>query len=126
PADFPAAAEPPPPPAFAEGQGHLAKLSPDLLALARRDGDETKTLRVEVILAMEPEPRDTAWERMLRGTTSSVIVEGIFGNIATVQVRATQAGELARPSSVVHVRLPRSGEPQRRPPAGAAVDVLAA
>jgi hypothetical protein len=125
PADFPPAAEPPPPPTFPEGQGHLAKLAPDLLTLAKRDGDDTKVLRVEVVLATAPPPRDANWERLLRGTASSVVVEGIFGNVATVLVKATQAGELARPGSVVQVRLPRSGEPLRRPPAGNAVDALA-
>jgi hypothetical protein len=124
PNDLPPAQEPAPPPAFPEGQGHLAKLSPDLLALAKRDGDDTKVLRVEVILATAPPERDANWERMLRGTASSVVPEGIIGNVATVLVRGTQAGELARPSSVLYVRLPRSGEPQPRPAAGAVVDAL--
>jgi hypothetical protein len=115
PADFPPPATPPAPTMFPPEQAHWVKIEPALLALTGPQADETRTLRVEVILNRAPPEGDTAWERLLRGTASSVRVEGLVGQIATVTVKAPQATELARPSSVIHVRLPRTGQTETPP-----------
>lgn len=110
PADLPALTEPPTPMTFPAEQAHWAKIEPSLLALVGPQADDTRTLRVEVVFAQEPAPGDSNWERLLRGTASSVRVEGLVGNVATVTAHAHQVTELARPTSVIWVRQPRTGQ----------------
>jgi len=45
--------EPPAAPTFPEGQGHLAKIAPDLRNLVAQEKDEQKQIRLEVLLADE-------------------------------------------------------------------------
>jgi hypothetical protein len=124
PADIPPAQEPPAPPKFSEADQHLAKIAPELRPLIYKEGDDTKFLRVEVVLDRTPLDVDTNWERIIRSTASSVRIEGRLGNIVSVHVKATQAGELARPYSVIQVRLPRSGQSSMRPAMGPATNAI--
>ena len=116
--------EPPAPPVFPETKAHFAKLEPRLRALVENEMDETKFLRVEVVLTNAPPELDREWEFPLRSVAQSVLVEGRLGNIATVKVRAVHAAELARLPQVLQVRLPISGEPIHWP-AGDATDAVA-
>ncbi len=115
--------EPPAAPAFPEAKAHFVKISPELRALVENEMDESKYLRVEVVLARVPGENERLWEFPLRSAAQSVLIEGRLGSIVAIRAKAISVHELARLPQVVQVRLPRSGEPLRWP-AGPAVSAL--
>jgi hypothetical protein len=117
--------EPPPAEVFPEGQTHLAKITSTLRASAANEKDDQKRTRVEVVLAYAPKDFDRGWERELRTAALGSAIEGRLGNVVTVSLPTQRIPDLARPAAVAAVRVPISGEEQRRPAHGEAIDALA-
>ena len=124
PADVPPAQELPAAPAFPPDQAHLVKVMPSLRAALAKEKDEQKKIRVEVILDAEPKDADASWDRMLRVSAPGSVVEGLFGTIVTVLAPASKVPDLARPASVLAVRLLRVADSSLRPLTEAPADFL--
>lgn len=97
----------------ADKADHLAKVSPDLRALAGQDG-QAKPVRVEVILSYAPSADDASWRRDLSGVGPDLVIEGRLGPLVTVQASPKQALALADVPTVSTVRLPRPAAAQVR------------
>lgn len=103
-----------------DAERHLLKLAPEVRALAAGK-DTQKLVRLEAILANVPEDDDQTWERRLKQAVVSAVIEGRLGTVVTVNLRQIQIEDLARSELVSAVRLPRNGEPPRRPNDGPVV-----
>ncbi len=97
-------------PQIAPGQ---EKLSPDLREVLADAAAAAKPMRLEVVLAGEPDAEDKGFHRLLRGAASGLIVEGRLGPLLTVVANPAQAPALAALPAVVGVRLPRLPQPFR-------------
>jgi hypothetical protein len=117
----PAARPKPPDPAPGD-----EKLSPELRALLGGP-NAGKPQRLDVLLALAPEPDDRAWQRQLVAAAPGLVVEGHVGPLVSVYMPPAQArpraddmgrwtGLTALPI-VSAVRLPVSGEPREVAPA---------
>jgi hypothetical protein len=109
----------PPPPELPKGMEHLEKIASDLRALAGKEGDAGKPVRVEIILAATPGNESTTWQRELIATVPQLIVEGRYGPIVTAVVAPDKTPALAASPLVSTIRLPRSGAPILIPPVDA-------
>src|SRR5579864_2263447 len=126
PNDVPPYQEPPSGTLFPPGQQHLAKLTPEVRAIVAAEKDDQKRIRLETVLIDDPRVDERYFEQDIRTAAPGTIIEGRVGSIATVWVRVTQVPDMARAFSVIAIRTPRSGEPQRRVAGAPMADILAA
>ena len=100
------------------------KLTPDLTE--RLTGANAATpLRLDVILALAPDESDRTWQRELQAAAPGLVIEGRVGPLVSVKVLPGQVrGHAEAKDGLVNlpivsaIRLPRSGEPRRRPRRG--------
>ncbi len=85
----------------------LTRISDDLWAIASRKEDDSRVVRMEVLLAYTPDEKERGWREALAVAAPSVYVEGRIGSIVTVQARARDARGLAALPLVSTVRLAR-------------------
>jgi hypothetical protein len=108
PEGVPPGADVPPPPLPPPGQEFLAKIAPDLRAVA---ADQPGPVRIEVVLTRAPSLDDTTW-RDLFSAKSGIFVEGRIGPVVTVLAPAAAIRTLAAMNEVATVRPPRSATRQ--------------
>lgn len=112
PAGVAAAQEPPAAPAKPEkGREFLAKISPDLRALAGEEAQQ-KPARMEIFLNHYPGVDDASWRRALTRVAPDIAIEGRLGPLVTAQAYPRQAPAIAALPFVSALRLPRPAASQ--------------
>jgi hypothetical protein len=89
------------------GQEFLDKIGEDLWALVTSKLEDTKVVRVEILLSWTPPPGDETYRPALNSAASTLVIEGRVGPVVTALLRASQAGNLAGLSQVSALRLAR-------------------
>jgi hypothetical protein len=97
-----------PPEPLDRGDEDLDKITPDLWALVRQKDQASASVRLEIILAVEPVGNDTAWQHALTQAAPSLIIEGWLGPVVTGVAQVGEARALAALPLVSVVRLPRA------------------
>jgi hypothetical protein len=90
------------------GQEYLDKIADDLWALVISKNDDTKVMRVEIILSATPVAGDESYRTTLGAAASTLLVEGRVGPVVTGLLRVSQASGLAALSEVSALRLARA------------------
>lgn len=101
------------PPAPPSGEAYRLKVTADLRDLAAQ-GEQSRPVRMEVILNFSPAADDVAWRRGLTTAAPGLLVEGRTDEIVSVLAAPHHAFALARLGYVSTVRLPRAAVPGTR------------
>jgi subtilisin family serine protease len=99
----------------------MEKVSRELRDLIAK-GDQSRSIRMEVILSYSPAANDRTWLRRLDHASASFLLEGRLGPLVTARIRPAEVPELAKLSIVSVVRLPRPARPQLIPVKGSGAD----
>jgi hypothetical protein len=90
------------------GQDYLDKIAEDVWALVVSKNDDTKVVRVEIILSATPVAGDESYRTTLGVAASTLLIEGRVGPVVTGLLRVSQASSVAALSEVSAIRLARS------------------